>query len=268
MDVSIRIATPQGKEIALDAAFFASYKADQICEAQGDLRTAIEPLGNAMIEVFSRRNASNVLQVMWTLGELQIVYRRHAVGGSFGGTKTPAYLAMNPNARIPTIKDGAFVLWESNAIVRYLCRRYDRTSILLPNDEETYALADQWMDWYKTTLYPAYIDLVWSIVRTEPPLRDRRRISEVKELTEQRLAIFDRQLGRTGFVLGSRLSMADIPFGGLVYRYLSLDIGRPRFPHIEAWYSRLCERSAYQEHVMLPFGTEPGEWYRLEREYA
>ena len=53
--------------------------------------------------------------------------------------------------------------------------------------------------------------------------------------------------------------MADIPFGGLVYRYLSLDIDRPRFPHIEACYSRLCERSAYQEHIMLPFGTEPGE---------
>lgn len=223
---------------------------------------------SAIIEVFSRRNASNVLQVMWTLGELGVLYKRHAVGGSFGGTKTTEYLAMNPNAGIPTIRDGTFVLWESNAIVRYLCRRYDQKGLLLPNTEETYALADQWMDWYKTTLYPAYIDLVWAIVRTEPPLRDRRRISDLKALTEERLSILDRQLGKEGFVVGNTLSMADIPFGGLVYRYLNLEIPRPTFSHVEVWYRQLCQRPAYQEHVMLPFGTDPGEWYRLEREYV
>lgn len=221
-----------------------------------------------MIEVFSRRNASNVLQVMWALGELQLPYKRHAIGGSFGGTKTPEYLAMNPNARIPTIKDGTFVLWESNAIVRYLCRRYDKARLLLADNEMMYALADQWMDWYKTTLYPAYIDLVWAIVRTEPPLRNRRRIAALKSRTEERLRILDQQLGKDGFVLGNELSMADLPFGCLVFRYLNLEITRPSFPNVEAWYKQLCERPAYQEHVMLPFGGDPGEWYRLEMEYA
>ena len=108
---------------------------------------------------------------MWTLGELEIPHVRHDVGGSFGGTKTPEYLAMNPNARVPTIKDGGFILWESNAIVRYLCRRYDKSGLLLPPSEEGYALADQWMDWLKTTLYPAYVELFWAIVRTEPAVR-------------------------------------------------------------------------------------------------
>ena len=112
-----------------------------------------------MIEVFSRRNASNTLPVMWALGELWIPHARHDIGGSFGGTQESGYLAMNPNGRIPTIKDGDFLLWESNAIVRYLCRRYDRERLLLPADEEGYAIADQWMDWHKTTCYPAYIEL-------------------------------------------------------------------------------------------------------------
>ena len=80
---------------------------------------------------------------MWTIGELAIAYVRHDVGGALGGTRDPEYLAMNPNGRIPTIKDGEFLLWESNAIVRYLCRRFDKNGVLLPQSVEGNALADQ-----------------------------------------------------------------------------------------------------------------------------
>ena len=218
------------------------------------------------IEVFGRRNASNVLPVMWTVGELEIPYIRHDTGGSFGGTRAPEYLAMNPNGRIPTLRDGDFVLWESNAIVRYLCRRYDGQGALLPRSEEGYALADQWMDWHKTTLYPPCIDLTWALVRTEPAVRDRRKIAELQAQTETRLAILDKHLARTGHVVDDRFTMADIPFGALVYRYLNLEIERPAFPQIASWYVRLSERPAFIEHVMFPFGNDPGEWYRLERE--
>ena len=217
-----------------------------------------------MIEVFSRRNASNVLPVMWTIGELGIDYIRHDIGGAFGGTRTSEYLAMNPNGRIPTIRDGNFILWESNTIVRYLCRRYDRTGHLLPQSLQDCALADQWMDWHKTTLYPHYIDLTWSIVRTEPAARDLRTICRLQSATEEALAILDHHLGKSGYVLGDSLTMADIPLGALYYRYMQLEIDRPGFKWLDAWYRRLCQRTAYVEHVMFPFGTNPGEWYRLE----
>jgi glutathione S-transferase len=66
--------------------------------------------------------------------------------------------------------------------------------------------------------------------------------------------------------LSDKLTMADIPFGALMFRYLQLEIDRPTYSHIDAWYRRLCARPAYQQHVMFPFGADPGEWYRLERE--
>ena len=204
------------------------------------------------------------MPVMWTIGELGIRYIRHDVGGSFGGTGSPDYRAMNPNGRIPTIRDGEFILWESNAIVRYLCRRYDKKGILLPQTEEEYALADQWMDWYKTTLYPSYIDLTWATVRTEPAVRNRRKIIELQSATEESLVILDVHLARTGYVVGSRLTMADIPFGALIYRYLNLQIERPALPAIDAWYQRLAKRPAFVEHVVFSFGKDPAEWYRLE----
>lgn len=219
-----------------------------------------------MIEIFSRRNSSNVLPVMWTLGELDISYKRHDVGGSFGGTKTPDYLALNPNGRIPTIRDGKFVLWESNAIVRYLCRKYDKTNHLLPSTEEFYALADQWMDWYKTTLYPPYIDLFWSIVRTEPALRSEVVIADRHRATQPALQVLNDHLSETSYMVADRLTMADIPIGCLIYRYFKLELDRPEYLAIDAWYKRLCERPAYHEHVLFPFGTNPAEWYRYERE--
>lgn len=218
-----------------------------------------------MLEVWGRRNSSNVISVMWAIGELDLPHRRHDVGGSFGGLDRPEFLAMNPNGRVPTIDDEGFVLWESNAIVRYLSRRYGEGS-LRPDDEAGCAVADQWMEWCKTTAYPVYIELFWAIVRTEPISRDAGFIAARSQTLGEALRILDARLADHAFVAGDRLTMADIPFGPMAYRYFNLDVARPELPHLSAWYERLCERPAFKEHAMIPFGRNPGEWYRLEIE--
>jgi glutathione S-transferase len=60
-------------------------------------------------------------------------------------------------------------------------------------------------------------------------------------------------LAGQAFMLGERLSLADIPIGTNLYRYFNLDIARPSVPNVEAWYRRLQERPAYRAHVMIPF---------------
>jgi glutathione S-transferase len=220
-----------------------------------------------MLEVWGRRNASNVMPVMWAIGELALPHVRHDVGGSFGGLDTPAYRAMNPNGRIPTVRDNGQIVWESNAIVRHLSRRYGRGS-LLPDGEQDYSTADQWMDWHKTTVYPPSIELFWAIVRTEPAHRRPGRIARLAEAAGRALGVLEDHLAHRAYILADRLTMADIPFGPMIHRYLALDIARPGLPHIEAWYDRLCIRPAFREHVMFPYGGTPAEWYRLEREGA
>ncbi len=64
-----------------------------------------------MIEVWGRKNSSNVIPVMWAIGELGIEHVRKNVGGSFGGLDTPEYGNMNPNRLVPTLNDDGFVLW-------------------------------------------------------------------------------------------------------------------------------------------------------------
>ena len=58
-----------------------------------------------MLEVWGRRISGNVIPVMWTIGALGLEYTRHLVGGCFGGLDTDEYRALNPNGRIPTIRD-------------------------------------------------------------------------------------------------------------------------------------------------------------------
>ena len=217
-----------------------------------------------MLEIFGRKNSSNVIPVMWAVGELNLPHLRHNIGGSFGGDNTPEYLQMNPNGLIPTIKDDDFILGESHAILRYLCRQYGQGS-LFPEDGQQLALADQWMEWHKfhfmAHLMPAFVNLI----RTPADKRNQSVIEQGISNCAQQLKTLDNHLAGKDYMLGERFSIADIPSGALIYKYFNLDIEREPLPNIEVWYARLCERPAYQTHAMLPFGSNPEEWLALEQ---
>ncbi len=217
-----------------------------------------------MITIWGRRNSSNVMPVMWTVGELGLEHERRDVGGSFGGLDTPEYGAINPNRMVPTLQDGDFTLWESNAIVRYLTRKYG-DGTLLPDTAEEVALADQWMDWQRSRITPPTAGVFAAIVRREPADRDQTMISKLSAQAASAFTILDAHLSDRNFIVGNRLTMADVPMGAQAYRYFNLEIERPSLPNVEAWYARLQEREAYRTHIMNPFGRNPGEWYMLER---
>ena len=204
------------------------------------------------------------MPVMWVIGELGLEHIRHDVGGSFGGLDTDAYAQLNPNRKVPTLKDVSLVLWESNAIVRYLCRQYG-SGTLWPTDAHKLALADQWMEWQKSTVLPKFFPIFWGLVRTPAEQRDTADIAQRVESTGQLLSILDACLRSHLFVASDTLTMGDIPLGTLIHRYFNLDIERPPLPNVENWYARLCDRPAYQKHVMIPFGSSPEEWLELER---
>ena len=80
-----------------------------------------------MLKILGRNTSINVQKVMWAIGELGIPHERVDVGGAFGRTKEPFYLAMNPNSLVPTLEEDGFILWESNSIVRYLDAQLGKT---------------------------------------------------------------------------------------------------------------------------------------------
>ena len=84
-----------------------------------------------MLKILGRKTSSNVQKVLWCCSELDIAFEREDIGGPFGGNDKPDYLALNPNGLVPTIIDDGFVLWESNAIVRYLCAKHATGTLVL-----------------------------------------------------------------------------------------------------------------------------------------
>ena len=122
--------------------------------------------------VWGRATSSNVMKVLWGLGELNLPFERIDVGGSFGKTDTAEYRAMNPTGLVPTLQEDEFTLWESNVILRYLCHAHAPHSILWPQDPHARANIDRWMDAQQTVLNRPMGVVFWGLVRTPPDKRD------------------------------------------------------------------------------------------------
>lgn len=204
-----------------------------------------------MIKIWGRKNSINVQKVLWCCDELKIPYRRVDAGLQPGDVDTPAYRALNPNGLVPTIEDGKFVLWESNAILRYLAAKHGLDPFW-PTNLKTRASADRWMDWYISTLWMHMRALFLQLIRCTADERNQTIIDTAKEKTLAALRILDAHLGSNPYVAGAEFTLGDIPVGAAVYRWMSLPIERPVLPHVDAWYARLGEREAYRQDVMLP----------------
>jgi glutathione S-transferase len=207
--------------------------------------------GATKIKIWGRNDSSNVQKVLWCCAELGIAFERVDLGGKFGGNKEKPYLDINPNGLVPTIEDGGFVLWESNTIVRYLTEKYGGGK-LLPPSLEGRANASRWMDWQLSTLNPGIVPLFWGLVRTPEDKRDHAAIESVLERTTKAWKIVDDQLAKNKFLAGEAFTIGDIPLGVWAYRWFNLPIERPKLERLSAWYERLCQRPAYQKHIMIP----------------
>lgn len=217
-----------------------------------------------MLEIWGRPYSSNVIPVIWAANELKLDYTLQLAGGSFGKLDTDDYAAINPNRMIPAIRDGDFALWESHTIVRYLCDHYGKGT-LCPDDPQMRAVADQWMEWSGTLAFPPVIQLFFATVRTAPEKRDAAEINTLRDQAVDALRVLDGHLAQRNFVAGDTFTMGDIPLGCVAYRFFNVQVERPHLPNLEAWYARLSQRPAYQDHVMRFFGTNPDEWQALEK---
>ena len=201
-----------------------------------------------MLTIWGRLNSHNVKKVAWFAEELGIPYVRHDVGGAFG--MDASYLAKNPNALIPTVEDGDLVLWESNAILRYLAARHGGER-LWPGDPAERARADRWMDW-QFGYADAQRDAFLNLIRKPAEQRDAAAITRSAAACAKHMAILDRYLAETPWLSGDTFGIGDVPMGVYAYTWFTLPIDRPRLEHVEAWYARLRERPGYISQVMIP----------------
>ena len=201
--------------------------------------------------IWGRLNSVNVQKVVWAAGECGLVFEQHDAGMAFGRNNTAEYLTMNPNGLIPVIQDGPVVVWESHAIIRYLCAEY-AAETLWASDPATRSLADRWMDWAATSYNPAIGPVFHGLVRTAPEKRDMAAIEAGITLTHKRMSLLDNHLANHAYLAGDSFTMADIALGPFIHRWLNMPVEQRDYAHITRWYESIATRPSAAAALVLP----------------
>lgn len=206
-----------------------------------------------MLRIWGRANSVNVQKVLWCCAEIDLPFERRDAGMQFGVNDQPAYLAMNPTGRIPTIEDGDFQLWESHAIVRYLALQYAPAAALYPAAPKNRAGVERWLDWALSTLQPAERPVFWGYIRTPPDQRDTKALQEQANAVAALWAIVDRQLAGRDFLEADQFTLADLVLGTYARRWFGIpDITAPPMPNLKRWYNSLETRDGFRRYIAPP----------------
>ena len=203
-----------------------------------------------MLKLWGRTNSLNVQKALLCLGELDLPFERMDAGMTFGVVKTPEYMAKNPNSVVPTLEDDGFVLWESNAIVRYLAATHG-AGTLWPTDPRARGLADRWMDWQQTSHNPSLTTVFWNLVRS-PGAVSPAEFDAACARIERAMDILEEALTRHAGLGGDAFTMAECALAPGVHRYLHLPMERKPRPHVARWYEAVLQRPVAQHVLLLP----------------
>jgi len=193
------------------------------------------------LRVLGRKTSINVRKVLWTCAELDLHFE-HVESDK-------KLLARNPNAMVPVIEDGDFVLWESNAICRYLAASQPRAT-LLPADLQARARVEQWMDWQATELNSAWRYAFLGLARKSAEHADPKIIAASVESWNQHMRLLDEHFERGGqFITGEFFTLADVVLGLSTQRWLLTPMDKPHLDAVHGYYQRLSVRPAFRAQI-------------------
>jgi glutathione S-transferase len=202
-----------------------------------------------VLKILGRASSINVRKVLWVCAEIGLPFEREDWGIGFKPTSDAAFTALNPNALVPVVQDGDFVLWESNTICRWLAAEHARED-LLPSAPRDRALVERWMDWQATELNSAWRYAFYALARQSPRHQDSAQIEASVQQWNRTMGLLDAQLQSTGgYAAGQHFTLADVVLGLSTHRWLATPIERPALPHVAAYHARLSERPGFQQHV-------------------
>lgn len=196
--------------------------------------------------LWGRLNSANVQKVLWCLDDLRINHQTIPAGGADSQLDTQEFFALNPNRLVPVLVDEGVALWESNVIVRYLCRRYG-AGFAYRDDPLQQALEERWVDWYGTEL-GAHMTALWGHFKrgkTLPPDVLETRLARATHLWR----ILSDSLARGPFIGGVDPGVADYSLGAAVHRWVSMQ-ENSIVPNISRWHQALSGRPAFQRHII------------------
>ena len=199
-----------------------------------------------MLTVYGRKSSANVQKVRWICSEGNLEFKTEIVGGKYGGLTSPEFIRLNPNSTIPVLKDGDFILYESNSIIKYISDKFD---ILKSDTQEKIALNNQWIDWSSSVFGLNCSHYTLHNILLPIDQRNTTLAIEAKKKIYSCFKLLNKQLEKTNYLLDNELSLADIPVGCWIHRCVVLGLEITEFKSLEKLYVNLKERSAFRTEV-------------------
>mmetsp|Transcript_6588 Transcript_6588/g.8364 ORF Transcript_6588/g.8364 Transcript_6588/m.8364 type:complete len:230 (+) Transcript_6588:140-829(+) len=166
-----------------------------------------------------------------------------------GGTRSAEYLAKSPAGLIPLIEeDDGFLLWESHAIMAYLCNK-NGWDDLYPSDPKARGIVDQWLHWHHTNVRKFTMALFAPVFRPDLKIPAEQQKADMKVLNNT-CRILDDQLARFKFVAGDNVTIADVAFYGELGQMQEHYVGAFDFSpykNLQAWLTRMATLPKYEE---------------------
>ena len=213
------------------------------------------------IELFVFPPSPRAFKVMAVANHLGLETTIRLVDLTRGGHKQPDYAALNPNMRMPTLRDGDFVLWESNAIMQYLAGRKPESG-LMPTDERARLDVTRWQFWDLAHWDPACAIFAFEYVAKPLLLKinepDMAAIAKGTELFNRAAKVLDGHLEGRTFVTGDSLTLADFSLGAVLNLAERAHFPIEPYGHIRRWFATLAALPAWQKtlaQATLPAAT-------------
>lgn len=157
--------------------------------------------------------------------------------------KSPDYCAINPNASLPAMVDGDFVLWESNAILQYAADKHGKTDYY-PTDLKTRADINRWLLWESSSWFPScYVYLVEHCVKPLLNAQPDAAVIAAQDAQFHKLAgILDERLAKSPWVAGSKPTIADIALAAPMHLHGLQKLPLDSHPNVVRWMTERVEK--------------------------
>jgi glutathione S-transferase len=194
---------------------------------------------------------SRAFRVAWLLKESNIPYEHVNVTINVEGAtcKDPKYVALNPNARVPTIDDDGFVLWESAAINLYLAEKY--RSPLWPADIQGKGRMYQWAFFIANDVEPHMITVMQHRALFPPEKRNAALADESDAKLQPKLKVLDEHLSRNRYFGVERWDMADFMVASVTFSFTAIKYDLSKYPNFQRWLMASLERPKAKEAIAL-----------------
>lgn len=208
---------------------------------------------------------TRAFRALWIAEELQLDYEHVPLEIGEAGARTPQFLALNPNGRLPLITDGDFVVSESLAITLYLAKKYSH-GVLYPAALEEETRAWQWSFWALAEVDRAVN--IWSLhaVRLPPDERNAALRNEALQVLAAPFAVLDGALAKNPYLLGAKFTVADLNVAAVISRAVDMDL--TGWPHLRNWLCGCLDRPAARKALALKAKSDAATPVEMTRRIA